>query len=135
MNLKAGRYAAVAAVGTAGKYPYEKSVLVLFPRDMVRASVITLEPGTVSYMGSFELETASHLSDPKKMDDIQRHYLGLICPSAAAIPRVTRVMSWTPFLHLMPGMMKHDASPAIQSSFKEYARGIFRNTAWAKRVR
>ncbi len=135
MNLKAGRYAAVAAVGTAGRHSYEKSVLVLFPREMVTASVITLEPGTISYMGAFELETVSHLSDPKEMDDIQRHYLGLICPSVKAIPRMSRVMSWTPFLHLMPGMMKHDSSPAIHASFREYARGIFRGTAWADRLR
>lgn len=74
LNAQPGRYAVVAVI-----YPYRLSKvnIYLLPKSLVQQTVTTVAPGTVGYLGDYEME-GSHLGSGRGGDDIEKHYFHLL---------------------------------------------------------
>lgn len=70
LNAQPGRYAIVAAIFPRGTY--------LLPKGLVEQTVTTVAPGTVGYLGEYEVETSSLVADG--WDDVEQYYFKLLGP-------------------------------------------------------
>jgi hypothetical protein len=99
LNAKPGRYAAVAALideqiyrppaarqvrfrrmdGVSGDSggdgaPVHPNYLVYFPAELIKKTVVTVEPHALAYMGDHALDFDKELRAMARADDAQRHY-------------------------------------------------------------
>jgi hypothetical protein len=69
LNVEPGVYAAVGAVGKTRRARY----FTYFPEDMIKKTIIRVEPNSFYYLGTFSFETGSDTSD-RKPDETQKYY-------------------------------------------------------------
>jgi len=74
-DARPGTYAAVAATGTG--YESGKSILVLFPENVIRSTIVRVGPGSFEYMGKYILEDGPLFGTLDRSDEIQKHYNAL----------------------------------------------------------
>lgn len=82
LNAQPGRYAVVAVM-----YPYRfsKQVIYLMPKSLVQQTVTTVAPGTIGYLGDYEVE-GSGIGSEGGDDDIEKHYFHLLSAKPVANP-------------------------------------------------
>ena len=78
LNAQPGRYAIVAAMFPRGIY--------LLPKRLVEQTVTTVAPGTVGYLGEYEVET-SYLGPDGGDDDVEQYYFKLLGPQPRDLGR------------------------------------------------
>jgi hypothetical protein len=74
LNAQPGRYAVVAVL-----YPYRlfgDSYIHLLPKSLIEQTITTVAPGTVGYLGDYEIER-SGLYSGSSDDDVFRYYFNL----------------------------------------------------------
>ena len=91
LNVPPGRYVVVATfrsetTDTRVVYRYT----TYFPHDLVKATEVFVEPGRIVFMGEFIFDTSTSFKDA---DDIQLHYVRLICPRCEDRNKLFRLMS------------------------------------------
>lgn len=82
-NAQPGRYAAVAYYWDARERLDEESVnkVLLFPRNLIKGSEITVGPGAIGFMGTFDVSVvraSDRAADLYRLDDVQRHIFTLL---------------------------------------------------------
>lgn len=82
LNVPAGTYAAVAVSGrTGGGSPFSSGgnlQTVFFPENVVKASVVTVKPGVMVYMGTYKFNSVSFWNGMKEADKVQINYFDAI---------------------------------------------------------
>ena len=83
MNIPAGTYAAVAVSGlSGGNSPFRgrgnNQQIIFFPEEVIRESLVTVEPGSMVYMGNFEFNRVAFWNGMKNADEYQDHYYNFI---------------------------------------------------------
>lgn len=74
-NLPPGRYAAVAfSTSEKGFGKVREVTLFLLPKTVVTQSDTTLTPGSISFMGEYEVGTSTMVLQEKSADEVQEHY-------------------------------------------------------------
>ncbi len=77
LNAPPGRYAAVVTSRVDNTQDIKRKYTTYFPRDLVEATEVIVEPGRIVFMGELIFDTSTSFKDA---DDIQLHYLRFICP-------------------------------------------------------
>ncbi len=92
LNAPPGRYVAVATFRSQASAPTapaggggvtvtvnpgDTDYTTYFSRDLVKATEVTVEPGSIVFMGEFTVDTSTKFEDA---DDVQSHYFRLISP-------------------------------------------------------
>jgi hypothetical protein len=74
-NLPPGRYAAVAfSTSEKGFGKVREVTLFLLPKTVVKESDTTVIPGSISFMGEYEVGTSTMVLQEKSADPVQEHY-------------------------------------------------------------
>ena len=74
-NLPPGRYAAVAfSTSEKGFGKVREVTLFLLPKTVVKESDTTVVPGSISFMGEYEVGTSTMVLQEKSADPVQEHY-------------------------------------------------------------
>ena len=74
-NVPAGRYAAVAfSTSEKGFGKVREVTLFLLPKTAVKQSDTTVAPGSISFMGEYEVGTSTMVLQEKAADEVQEHY-------------------------------------------------------------
>lgn len=74
-NVPPGRYAAVAfSTSEKGFGKVREVTLFLLPKTVVKQSDTTVVPGSISFMGEYEVGTSTMVLQEKSADEVQEHY-------------------------------------------------------------
>lgn len=80
LNLEPGKYAAVAGQFTnivqIDNETEKTEKIVFFDKDIIQASVVNVEPGRITFMGDFDIQ--SHTRYYEDPDEAQEHYMALL---------------------------------------------------------
>ena len=90
LNAPPGRYAVVVTFRVDYSQDIKKKYTTYFPRDLVEATEVIVEPGRIVFMGELIFDTSTSFKDA---DDMQLHYLRFICPRCEDRSKLFRWMS------------------------------------------
>jgi hypothetical protein len=80
LNLKPGRYAAVAShTSMRGAFGRTYEYKAFFPKELIKLTEVTVAPSTLAFMGKYVVKQFMEFKDA---DEVQLHYLHLITPGA-----------------------------------------------------
>ncbi len=124
-NVPPGRYAAVAfSASEKGFGKVREVTLYLLPKDMVKATDTTVTPGSISFMGSYELGESEMVLKDKAADDVQEHYFEIFWgkPLAEVIANLRLVGTPAYFAVHAIAMTKANRDATAEGEFLETAR-------------
>lgn len=79
LNVPPGRYAAVAYTESVRAFGKTKDVtLFLFSKDSIKQTDTTVHPGSVAFMGEYELGPDTMVLKDKAIDTVQQHYFSVL---------------------------------------------------------
>ena len=130
MNIPPGTYAAVAVSGiSSGNSPFSaggNAQSVFFPEDAFKASIVTVNPGAIVYMGRFNLNRVAFWNGMKEADKCQTFYFNALNDNG-----YTRFLS-QPYATTTK---KIENSSKDEKAFLEGHIGTFKNTDWEARIK
>ena len=119
MGAEPGKYAAVAASGCT---LFSKgSVTVFFPKEVINASIVVVQPNSMIYMGHFYLTTGKLFNGMKDADEFQNYYSTLISK------RYSKVFA--------PEEEKSYNSEELRKEFIKSKADEFKGTEWEEVVK
>lgn len=77
LNVRPGRYAAVAEHHTMQVQTRKIGYMTYFPEDLIRLTEVTVKPGEFAFMGKYVVDQLKGFS---RADKAQNHYFDLISP-------------------------------------------------------
>lgn len=130
LNVPAGTYVAVAVTGrSGGGSPFSSSgnpQTVFFPENVVRASMVTVKPGVMVYMGTYKFNSVSFWNAMKEADKVQSNYFEVLRESGFS-SIVTQPYAAT--------IEKISNSKNDEKSFLEKHLGNFAKTDWEEKIK
>lgn len=101
LNLKPGRYAAVASYqikSVTRMNPYtgqmsgrtQSEYTTFFPEELIKLTEVLVEPGTIKFVGRYVVDQTTGFQEA---DNAQLHYFQLIAPGAYFQPTTTLLLS------------------------------------------
>jgi hypothetical protein len=130
LNIPAGTYAAIAVSGSSGGgSPFSSGgnpQTVFFPENVVKASIVTVKPGIMAYMGTFKFNSVSFWNGMKEADKVQTNYFDALRESGFS-SFVTQPYAAT--------IDKIINSKNDEKSFLEKYLGTFANTGWEEKIK
>ena len=132
MNVEPGTYAAVGAIGQ-GKFTYIK-YFVYFPKEMIKKTMIHVEPNTFKYMGKYIFNTASE-SNTQRTDEIQNfYYKNLLFPEHKDLYGKQYVSRYKSPQYLALSIKEAKNAPNDEIEFLEKQRKYFKDTDWEPKI-
>ncbi len=120
LNAKPGLYAVVAASYTQSLPGLSIDRVAYFPEDLIRKTIVEVKPGTLSYMGTFEVDMAA-MAGFRSADRAQEYY---------------RAKVGTSPVNTFQSMEKKSMrEPASEEKFYEKAREDFSESEWSRILR
>lgn len=130
LNVPAGTYAAVAVSGrSGGGLPFSSGgnpQTVFFPENVVKASIVTVKPGVMAYMGTYKFDTVSFWNGMKEADKVQTNYFDALRESGLSS------LETQPYAGTIAKIIN---SKNDEKSFLEKYLGTFAKTGWEEKIK
>ncbi len=150
LNAKPGRYVAVATARrqSAGPGPSSSVIssgnitvgvgvsigatdyTVYFPEDLVRLTAVSVEPGTIAYMGTFRIDTSVGLAGA---DENQRYFYRMVAPGHEDRNLVSHIFSLD--YHYRGSLRDALQGEDEQAKFREWAGKTLQSVGWGGALR
>lgn len=132
LNVKPGRYAAVASFRAQERTPYQGpgEFTTVFPKQLIKLTEVTLAPGTIVFMGEYMVNTSTSFDGA---DDAQRHYFHLIAPGArpgVGAGVLSAMFSGEVKAYYKGSLREEKRDPEAESRFLSNALNHFKGTEW-----
>lgn len=135
LNVEPGTYAVVGAIGVCkGMGSATAEVFTYFPEDMIKKTIVRIEPNSFYYAGTFAFETGSEMYRTQP-DETQNYYYRTMLLGNHKEVAGKQKISWIKSPQYIPLVLKKsENSKSDEIEFLKDHLDVFKGTGWDVKI-